>query len=277
MDLYNIAKRLSRLVPDKYNSDVTQIYIYIHTNKTLQQFTNNFRYETNIRLAFFIDAVKRDLPKQYVEWSINNGLYVFDQICFSNQPGERECDDCDGDGYEDCRYCGGYGYEDCYTCDGTGKIESDDEEGDDEDCDDCGGTGNESCGYCDGDGRSDCRTCDSDGTVTDIDDVPEITVTSYISYDLNTEAELQEYLSMTKEFDIMDFLSRPKIATVERTFNSTNINVYSIPKENWNKCFLNSIKDFDPSYYTPTGSQKQMISVESFRDYDINDKLTQTP
>jgi hypothetical protein len=265
MDLYNIAKKLSRLVPDRYNN-VTQLYIYLHTNKTLQQFTNNFGYETNIRLAFFIDSVKKNIPRQYVEWSINNGLYVFDQICFSKHPGERDCDNCEGDGYIECNNCDQNNEVICDVCNGDG--------GDEGDCDVCNGDGYVDCDICDSVGRIDCPICDGDGLIIDIDEVPEITVSSYISYDLNTEAELQEYLSMTKEFDIMDFLSRPKLAILERTFNSTNINTSSIPKENWDKCFLNSIKDFDPAYYKPKGSINQMIMAKDYGSYDINDNLT---
>ena len=132
MDLYNVANRLSRLIPDGSYTNLNQLFIYVNTNKTLQQFTHNFPLETAIKLVFFIDSIKKNIERKYVEWSVNNNLYVFDVICFGESPGGVECDNCSGSGYEDCGSCGGSGDDSCWHCEGTGKQEVEDDEEQDE-------------------------------------------------------------------------------------------------------------------------------------------------
>ena len=277
MDLYNVANRLSRLIPDGSYTNLNQLFIYVNTNKTLQQFTHNFPLETAIKLVFFIDSIKRNIERQYVEWSINNNLYVFDVICFGESPGGVECDNCSGSGYEDCISCGGSGEDSCWHCEGTGKEEVEDDEGntEEEDCEYCDGSGELTCGDCNGDGSESCNTCDGDGEVGDIKDVPSISVVTYITYDLNLEAELEGLLSNTEDVEDTKFPTNyPVLFTTEDIYNSTNIIVSSIPKKNWGKCFVNKIWDFTPTDFKGTGSYKQVLKLHNQNDYfEMNEKL----
>jgi hypothetical protein len=277
MDLYNIAKRLSRLIPDGSYTNLNQLFIYVNSNKTLQQFTHNFPLETTIKLVFFIDSIKRNLERQYVEWSINNNLYSFDVVCFGESPGEIECDDCGGSGYDTCSSCGGDGEDSCYHCDGTGKQEVEDDEGntEEEDCDYCDGRGYESCGDCDGSGSEDCYKCSGDGNITDVEDVPQISVVTYISYDLNLGAELDNILSNTEDVEDTKFPTEyPVLFTTDDVYNSTSISANSIPKKNWGKCFVNKIWDFTPTDFKVTGSYKQVLKLHNQNYYfKINEKL----
>ena len=277
MDLYNVANRLSRLIPDGSYTTLNQLFIYINTNKTLQQFTHNFPLETVLKLTFYIDAVKKNLEKKQVDWSINNNLYTFDVICFGDAPGDIDCDDCKGSGYDSCGYCGGDGEESCDYCDGTGKVETEDDEGnsDEEDCDYCDGRGYLECDYCGGNGDEDCRNCDGNGYVTDYYEVPQITVITYISYDLNLEAEIEGFLSEMKEVEDTQFADNyPVLFTLDKIYNSESIKVRSIPKKNWDKCFINKVGDYNDSNFTNVGTYKQNLVPKNLPDlYDINEKL----
>jgi hypothetical protein len=276
MDLYNIAKRLSRLIPDGSYTNLNQLFIYVNTNKTLQQFTHNFPLETTMKLVFFIDSIKKNIERKYVEWSVNNNLYIFDVVCFGESPGEIECDDCGGSGYENCDSCNGSGEDSCWHCEGTGKEEVEDDEGnpEEEDCDYCDGRGEITCGDCNGDGSLDCYKCNGNGEVEDIEDVPSISVVTYITYDLNLGAELEGLLSNAEDVEDTRFPTEyPVLFTTDHVYNSTNINVYSIPKKNWGKCFVNQIRDFKPKDFRNTGTHKQIIMFDTSGFYDFNEKL----
>ena len=277
MDLYHIAKRLSRLIPEGSYTTLNQLFIYINTNKTLQQFTHNFPLETVLKLTFYIDAVKKNLEKKQVDWSINNNLYTFDVICFGDAPGDIDCDDCKGSGHDSCGYCGGDGEESCDYCDGTGKVETEDDEGnsDEEDCDYCDGRGYLECDYCGGSGDEDCGSCDGNGYITDYYEVPQITVITYISYDLNLEAEIEGFLSEMKEVEDTQFADNyPVLFTLDKIYNSESIKVSSIPKKNWDKCFINKVGDYNDSNFTSVGTHKQNLVPKNLPDlYDINEKL----
>jgi len=62
---------------------------------------------------------------------------------------------------------------------------------------------------------------------------------------------------------------------MENVYNSTNLNVYSIPKKNWGKCFVNRIWDFRPHHFRTTGTHKQVLSLHnpSGQYDDFNEKL----
>jgi len=277
MDLYNIAKRLSRLIPDGSYTNLNQLYIYINSNKTLQQFAHNFPLETTIKLVFFIDSIKKNIERKYIEWSVNNNLYVFDVVCFGDSPGELECDDCGGSGYENCDSCGGGGEDSCYHCDGTGKEEVEDDEGnpEEEDCDYCDGRGEITCGDCGGDGSVDCYKCSGEGTVEDIKEVPHISVVTYIAYDLNLGAELEGILSNAEEVEDTKFPTNyPVLFTMDHIYTSKDISVYSIPKKNWDKCFVNRIWDFKPNDFRNIGTHRHILALHNpNNNYDFNEKL----
>ena len=277
MDLYNVATRLSRLITDGSYTTLNQLFIYINTNKTLQQFTHNFPLETVLKLTFYIDAVKKNLEKKEVDWSINNNLYTFDVICFGDAPGDIDCDECRGSGHDICGDCGGDGEYSCHNCDGTGEVDIEDDEGnsDKEECDYCDGKGYVGCDNCGGSGDEDCRNCDGDGYVTDYYKVPQITVITYISYDLNLETEIEDFFSEMKEVVETSFATNhPVLFALDKIYNSENIKVSSIPKKNWDKCFINSVGDYDNNNFTNVGHYKQSIVQKNLPDlYDINEKL----
>lgn len=277
MDLYNIAKRLSRLIPEGSYTNLNQLFIYIKTNKTFQQFTQNFPLEVTIKLTFYLDAVLRNVEKKTVDWSINNNLYTFDMICFGKEPGMVECGYCGGGGTESCDYCGGSGSESCNECGGDGKVDVEDDEGntEQEECEWCDGEGDLSCDNCGGDGEYNCHRCDGNGEVEDIQEVPEILVTTYIAYDLNLESVIEGFLSEMNEVEDTKFTSEfPVLFAMERKYSSEDIATSSIPKQNWDKCFINKVEDFEPGRFSATGTNYQVLRwVEPGTYYDINEKL----
>lgn len=275
MNLYGLALRLSELIPNNYNN-VTQLYIYLKANKTLQQLTHRLPTISNIKLSFFIDSIKKNLDRKTVEWSINNNLYVCDIICFDDHPGNIVCDECKGDGVVKCKNCKGKQVVSCSNCDGSGQETTVDRYGADdvEECSVCDGDGVNICDTCKGYGDYDCPKCEGNGYVDDIEDIPAIEVNSYISYDLNLESELEFMLSNTSEVSNKDFFENyPIISIPYQIINSTDIDVGSISEEYWGNCYINNIDEFDESLYISTGDHYQVLKRENFGKYEINKKF----
>ena len=105
--------------------------------------------------------------------------------------------------------------------------------------------------------------------------VTSISGTSYIAYDLNLESVIEGFLSQMKEVEDTKFTSEfPVLFAMERKYNSEDIATSSIPKQNWDKCFINKVEDFEPSRFSATGTNYQVLRwVETGRFYDINEKL----
>jgi len=68
--------------------------------------------------------------------------------------------------------------------------------------------------------------------------------------------------------------NHPVLFALDKFYNSKNIKVSSIPKKNWDKCFINSVGDYDNNNFTNVGHHKLTIVQKNLSDlYDINEKL----
>jgi len=276
MDLYNIATRLSKLVPDTYDN-INQVFIYLKTNNTLRQLTERLQPLQNIKLSFYIDSIKKKLDRKTIEWLVNNGLYVFEELCIGENLGELNCRNCDGNGYFKCKKCNGNGGFNCRDCYGTG--ESYDEENDEDGmCGSCDGDGLEQCQSCDGIGEISCETCDGHGVVDDV--IPEIIVRYIISYSLDLDSILEDYLTSGNPVDFYDILNKyPAIFSVEERFVSyglTNSDVegikFSADRLSGN-CYVNNIYPLDLDQFDLFGTYNNSIRKKEPRILSINPKL----
>jgi hypothetical protein len=88
-------------------------------------------------------------------------------------------------------------------------------------------------------------------------------------------AELEGLLSNTEDVEDTRFPAEyPVLFTIDHVYNSKNINVYSIPKKNWGKCFVNKIWDFKPKEFKNTGTHRHILSLHNPSNYyEFNEKL----
>jgi hypothetical protein len=88
-------------------------------------------------------------------------------------------------------------------------------------------------------------------------------------------AKLEEILSNTEEVEDTKFPNEyPVLFTTDHIYTSNNINVYSIPKKNWDKCFVNRIWDFKPNDFRNFGTHRHILALNNpANNLDINEKL----
>lgn len=266
---------MSELIPGNRNN-VTQIYIFLKTDSVLSEITKHLTTTDNIKIAFYIESIKRGIDLKSVQWSIENNLMAVDIICFTEYEGEKECNECEGKGYFNCRRCT-YGYKLCQDCDGTGEMLVDDD-GDEnyETCDYCNGDGEVICEYCDGTGKIDCEYCDGTGEVDDTG-FPTITVSSYIFYDLNMEEEMMSGIAESLPLkNHEDSLSKyPVLFASETFYNSDDLEPnIRIPEENYGECFINRVYQFDDKLFIAYGNKYQNVRRLHQGILKINGKLT---
>jgi hypothetical protein len=88
-------------------------------------------------------------------------------------------------------------------------------------------------------------------------------------------AELEGILSNAEEVEDTKFPTNyPVLFTMDHIYNSNDISVYSIPKKNWDKCFVNRIWDFKPNDFRNIGTHKHILALHNPNNhYDFNEKL----
>jgi len=269
MNLYPIAKKIIKLIPN-YDS-INQLYIYIMTNNTVSQLTKILKPIDNIKLTFIIDSIKNNFESDSIEWLVNNNLYVFEVIYFGTQLGEKKCGWCDGVGKFTCDECDGTSYINCDECDGTGESYDEDED----ECYNCGGDGDIMCQFCDGTGDLPCEKCDGEGYVDDT--IPTINVDYLLSYDPELEILLERYILDGTNVGDSDFSDKyPIIGLNSHGYSSDDLpqGVSDMIESNLEgNSYINDIHNLDINKIYITGSKNQRLNYTKDDVLNINENI----
>jgi hypothetical protein len=161
---YGIGKKYSNKKPNFFYNEIVNKEYFSHVKKLLTE------YEMVV-FSFLCSRASENenlemLSKTYTD--ITNNLFMFSLITLnSDLPPKRNCDECFGSGEIECDYC-----------DGTGEI-------DDETCNKCQN------------GYNLCQSCDGTGKI-DLDNLSDITVHEYVSYDRDIFDNLENMKSEEK-------------------------------------------------------------------------------
>lgn len=226
--LISLAKNLSELIPNDMESP-QQIY-----NKCIEIFNSRKEYFINfpgdflLNLIIYIISYKKTEDFMMAKNILSNRFFL-GLLTTEGNNHEKDCDNCEGNGYVECGECDGSGEVtcsecdgggevNCERCDGDGKVSCDDCDGSGEDeegdncavcggsgevtcdlcsgngetsCNECGGEGRESCGECDGSGSETCWDCNGRGDIET--DALDYTIYNVLSWnkDLNNLCEIR--------------------------------------------------------------------------------------